>query len=115
MLETQYHQGNRLKYFIEHSHLKLKEISEKSKIPLSSFYDLYKKDEILGSKLKAILDVLGVDEKIFFDRNYTEVADPVAPYGLDTEINTLKRENELLRLTVETQKELIAILKAKHK
>ena len=115
MYLSNYHHGNRLKFFVEKSSMTLVKISEKSNVPKSSFYDLYKKNEIIGSKLKAILDVLGVDEREFFDRNYSEVSEPVAHYGLDSEIVTLRRENELLRLTVETQKQLIEILKDKKK
>ena len=51
-----FHQGLRLKKYIEESGKTLKQISEKSKIPISSIHDLYKKDEDKTTKsIKKVL------------------------------------------------------------
>lgn len=51
-----FHQGSRLKKYIEESGKTLKQISEKSKIAISSIHDLYKKDEDKTTKsIKKVL------------------------------------------------------------
>jgi hypothetical protein len=104
----QFHQGLRLKNFIENSKFKVKDISEKSGVALSSLYDLYKKNEILKSRLEPILNAIEVDLDTF--------------YGVKSDLKesksvteSLKREIELLKQQLQAKDEIIDLLKNKTK
>lgn len=103
--KTQFHQGLRLQNKIQKSPLKLKVISEKSGVPVSSVYDLYKKPELLRSKIKPILDVLEIDADTFYGFKTDESKD------LLMEIERLKAEVLTLRRELELKEEIIQLLK----
>lgn len=113
MDKTQFHNGFRLKNKIEKSHLKLKIISEKSGIPLSSIYDMYKKPELLRSKIKPILDVIEVDIDQFYQTKQ-DAPKQLEESGLKVENEALKREIALLKQNLEVKEEIIQLLKHKN-
>lgn len=114
MSETQYHQGSRLKKFVDKSEYTLKEISEKSDVPTSSIYDMFKKSELLPSKFLPLLKVMGVTMLEFEGkRSKGEEVDIIQKMTL--EIESLKRENELLKQQIASKDEIIQLLKLKRK
>lgn len=113
----QFHQGTRLKKFVELSHLKVKDISEKSGVAISSLHDLYKKPEVLWSRIEPILQVLNVTRDEFY-----KVSDPVAgrifnedqaPYGANEIISALQSENTALKEQIVTLKKMVTMLERK--
>ena len=92
----QFHHGSRLKKIVDNHKLTTQEISKKSGIASSSLYDMFKKEELLRKTVEPVLKVLEVAESDFFNSN-SRVDDPQAVYGMQLELEAMKRENQLLR------------------
>jgi FtsZ-binding cell division protein ZapB len=80
-----FHQGSRIKNLIEKSQYKISDIIKKSGIAHSSIFDLFKKEEIVRSKLLPILDILKITYEEFMGTSTS------------TEIEDLKKENATLK------------------
>lgn len=111
----QFHQGSRLKNFVEKSYLSVKEIAEKSGIARSSLYDLYEKPEILPSKVGPILDVLNITQDRFYAKKLVPETSTLEndEIGFGVENVQLKKMISLLQLQVEQQTTIIELLKKK--
>ena len=106
----QFHQGSRLKNLIEKSRITQKEISEKAKIAASSLNDLFKKDEILPSRIEKILEVINVSSDQFYKVRSNNLNDDG---GVDflSENAQLRQIINLLKRQVDQQEEVITLLK----
>lgn len=103
----QFHQGSRLKYFIDKSHLEVKDIADKSGIPRTTLYGMFEKAELLRSKVEAVLKVIKVDTARFFNSK-----DPtIDGNDFENENAQLKEIITLLRKQNELQAETIELLK----
>lgn len=113
----QLHQGMRLKKYVELSHLKVKDISEKSGVATSSLHDMYKKEELLWSKIEPILNVLGVSRADFYKEKEPMpqymVNESNAIYGVNEIVKALQGENKALRDQITTLQEMVELLKRK--
>ncbi len=95
------HQGKKLKAAVDASKLKVKEISEKSGIAVSSMYDIFRKEDVPRRKLQKLCEALGID----FDEFYW----PIALVDDDGKGYTnLATENERLRGETDYQKQRIS-------
>ena len=113
--EMQLHQGSKLKKIIEKSDFLIKDISENTEVAVSSLYDMFAKQEILPSKIRPILKLLGVtfyEFYGFYEQNNLLKDDP-APYGYKEQCEALQRENDLLKTKLADKDEIIALLKSK--
>jgi len=112
MDNKQFHQGSRLKFRLEKSGYKIKEIIEKTGIARSSLHDMYKKPELLKSKIAPILEAAEIDIDDFYG-----IKEPVAASqemaGLRLQVESLKRETQLLNDQLKAKDEIIELLKAK--
>lgn len=104
-MQTQHHQGLRLKNLIEKSGKKTSQVALLSGVARSSIYKLFDKKELLTDEVKPILDVIEVSTISFYaDRQ--SVFNPEA-------YEALKSENAALREQINTLKEMIELLKKK--
>jgi hypothetical protein len=104
----QFHQGTRLKKYIDESPYSQKKICELTETPTSSLQDLFKKDEIVNYRFKAILNFLEVSVGDFFKDNFYQSRDE----KILNEIEALKKENiKLLNDKVNLQAQIIELQK----
>ncbi len=80
-----FHQGLRLKKFIEKSDYKILDVVKKTGIANSSLFDIFKKEELSRSKILPILNLIGMTYEDFIGN------------ATSTELADLKKENELLK------------------
>ena len=113
MAKKQAHQGSRLQNFIEKSPVTIVEILKQTGIAKSSLYDLFKKEELLQSKILPILELINIDADQFYGK--LELNDGETPYGLKVENELLKTEIELLKKQLADKEEIIELLKSKRK
>ena len=105
--EMQVNQGSRLKNYIEKSAFTIQEICDNANVPYSSLYDMFKRSELLPSKVRPVLRLLNVSFAEFYGfENPDETAAPPPD-----ETTVLKRENELLRRQLVDKEEIIYLLK----
>lgn len=110
--ESRFHQGNRLRWLIENSIVKIADISEKSNIPVSSLYDLYKKEDIPRAKLEALCKVMEWDIKQFYPELFTGVEEPAASYEILKErAKSLEQMIKDKEVIIIQQTEIIELLK----
>ena len=114
MAENLYHAGLRLKKFIDKSGFTITDIVTKTGIARSSLYDMFGKKELLFSRVEPILTVLAIDAETWTGYK-SIVSEPASPYGLQALVDSLTRENELLRLQVENLNKELLSLKQKPK
>lgn len=109
-METQYHQGLRLKKFIEKSGKKTVAVCKLAGVPKSSYYEMIKKKELLPSTIRPLLSVINISETEFYEikKPYPNmVAETGEHYNEYELIQSLKRENSLLREQIIYLKELL--------
>lgn len=115
--EMQFHQGLRLQNLIEKSSYSITKITTKTGIAKSSLYDIFKRDELLPSKIRPILDLLNVSFFDFygFTTNGFVVNEDQIPYGLREQVALLKEQVESLKKQLADKEEIIELLKQKTK
>lgn len=99
----QVHQGLRLKKKVEISRFKVKQIVQKSGIAKSSLYDMYKKPELLRSKVEPVLNAINITADDFFasvEPASNVLNEPQEPYGQRAIIEMLKQEIEALKQAI---------------
>lgn len=113
MATIRHHQGFRLKKFIDTSDKTITDIVKEIGISRATLYNWFETDELLLSKIRPVLQVIGVSENDFI-AGFNEVNEPPANYGLQALVDQLRGENERLQQQVKQQQEMIEILKAKN-
>ena len=106
----QFHEGMRLKNFIEKSHLEVKEIALKADIPRTTLYGMFEKKELLRSKVEIILAVLKVPVNKFYTLSNDLLEDDGGQDFLN-ENSQLRQIINLLKKQIEQNEEVIALLK----
>ena len=112
MAEIRHQQGFRLKKFIEQKQVPITEIVEKLGISRATIYNWFEQDELLLKKIQPVLDIIGVSAAEFMALPLVE--DPQAKYGLQALVDSLTRENEILKQQVQQLQDMVALLKSKN-
>jgi DNA-binding Xre family transcriptional regulator len=104
------HQGKKLKKAVDDSKLRVKDIAEKAQIPISSLYDIFKKEDVPRKKLEKLCEVLEVNlDEMYFESQ--ELSDPNALYEeLQNEIRQLKAENLLHKQRTADLEQIIRLM-----
>lgn len=108
----QEHHGLKLKERVKRSSLMISEIVERSGVPVSSLYDMYKRPELLRSKVAPILKVLKIHPDDFFrsGSNLTVNDDGDTPSDTNTQLSQLIT---LFKKQVALQEEMLSLMKKK--
>lgn len=106
----QFHHGQRLKNFIDKSPLSIDIIVQESGVAKSSLYDMVKKEELLYSKIKPVLDIIKVSQERFYKLSTGNQVNDDGGFGEDDNLQ-LHQIIKLLTKQVEQQAEMITILK----
>ncbi len=111
------HQGKLLKEKVDNGKYKVLDLARIARIPISSLYDLYKKEYLPMRKLESLCKILEVDIREFYPQMVTVsrkktknvVTDSQADYGYKKEMERLTKENKLLTEQVESMKKIIEL------
>src|SRR4051812_18467684 len=107
----QSHHGSKLKKLIEKSGMTFVRVSEKSEVPLSSMYDMFKKEELTRKKIETILNALEISPDDFFIGNRGKEGEDLK-VCMD-KVQMLESQVEILRQTIEDKNQIIELLKKK--
>lgn len=108
------HQGEMLKKAVDASKLKIKEISQKSGVPVSSLYDLFKKVDVPRRKLEKLCTILGIEvDPFYWPLAQINDGDGQPKIFSPAEIERLLAENELLRKRIADMETIINLMNEK--
>jgi len=115
--KTQFHQGVKLKKIVEKSGTTIKELLKKSGISRGTLYNFFEYEDIPRKKLSPLLEVLEVDPDVFYGfRKADDIESVSAEKDIDKlklEVDSLKRERELLQQLLQDKEDIILLLKNK--
>jgi hypothetical protein len=106
---TPIHQGKMLKAAVDNSKQRVLDIAGAAGIPVSSLYDLFKKEDVPRLKLKKLCDALDL---VLSDFYYPTRKVSEGYMGLDkqSDLDRLVAENELLRKRIEDLEKIISLI-----
>jgi predicted RNase H-like nuclease (RuvC/YqgF family) len=119
------HQGKLLKEKVDNGKYKVLDLAQIANIPISSLYDLYKKEFLPMKKLEVLCEILGADIREFFPnmsqsnsssgrkKGRNLAGEGETDYGYRKEVERLTKENQLLTEQVESMKQIIELLNEK--
>jgi DNA-binding Xre family transcriptional regulator len=102
------HQGKKIKKAVDESKLRVMDIAAKAGIPISSLYDIFKKEDIPRKKLKKLCEVLELSlDEMYFESQ--EISEPFQKV-INPELLRLTAENELLKKRIEDLERIINLI-----
>lgn len=106
------HQGSKFKYLADRSGKTNADIAKLSGLSEGTIYNYFREEFIPSKNLKKICDAMGWELQIFYkSENLASEKEPV--YGLQSHIESLQKEIELLKQQLAAKDEIIELLKAK--
>lgn len=109
-----HHQGKIIKAAVDASKLRVHDIASLAGIPVSSLYDIFKKEDIPRKKLEKLCEVLGLDfEETYFGTQIT--LDPEQQYVLKADFEALQKENEWLNKRISDLERIISLMETSQK
>jgi transcriptional regulator with XRE-family HTH domain len=116
MTKSRVHQGNKLKHLIEKSDFTIQQVSEKTDMPRSTLYDLFKKSDIPRDTLEIFCELLGVNIREFFPDIANASSNPETPYEVLVErVKSLEEMIKAKDVIIISQQEMIELLKKANK
>jgi hypothetical protein len=108
---TPIHQGRKLKEAVDRSKLRIQDISKLSEIPISSLYDIFKKEDVPRKKLYKLCEILELDSDDFYFPTQT-MEDGQPPYVTPEAHDKVIAENDHLKGRIVELEKIIASLTA---
>ncbi len=112
------HQGKLLKEKVDNGKYKVLDLAHIANIPISTLYDLYKKEYLPMKKLESLCIILEADIREFYPqmavapvrkKGKNLVGDPQGDYSFKKEVDRLTKENKLLASQIESMKKVIEL------
>ncbi len=108
-MPTNHHQGKIIKTAVDASKLRVHDIARMAEIPVSSLYDIFKKEDIPRKKLEKLCEVLGLNfEETYFGSQ--TMLDPQHGYVLKADFEKLEKENDLLHKRIADLERIISLM-----
>jgi hypothetical protein len=104
-----HHQGKIIKAAVDASKLRVHDIAQLAKIPVSSLYDIFKKEDIPRKKLERLCEVLELNfEETYFGTQ--TILDPEQEYVPKADMDKVVVENDYLKLRVADLERIISLM-----
>jgi DNA-binding Xre family transcriptional regulator len=104
-----HHQGKIIKTAVDASKLRVNDIARMAKIPVSSLYDIFKKEDIPRKKLERLCEVLELNfEETYFGSQ--TMLDPELVYVLKADMDKVVFENDFLKKRVTDLERIISLM-----
>jgi DNA-binding Xre family transcriptional regulator len=104
-----HHQGKTIKAAVDASKLRVNDIARMAKIPVSSLYDIFKKEDIPRKKLERLCEALELNfEETYFGPQ--TILDPQQTYVLKADMDKVVFENDFLKQRVADLEKIISLI-----
>jgi hypothetical protein len=104
-----HHQGKIIKAAVDASKSRVHDIARMAKVPVSSLYDIFRKEDIPRKKLERLCEVLELNfEETYFGPQ--TILDPQLVYVLKADFEALEKENDLLNKRIADLERIISLM-----